>query len=344
VLVLWGAWMYECGGRRSNSRSRDPLQSIRRRPLPQAARTVTHADHSRTSARGRRGHLSALTVRVAATTGMVCACILCIKAVMADDWPRHERLTREQVIAAVASSSEHARADLSSKNLTGLDLSAVDFKGANLSATVFNRSDLRRARLANCNLTVSFGEGADFRQADLRGAEMFSMQLAGADLRGADLTGARFIGDMNHARLEGAVLRNLRGGADMRNQSMGLMNARFNSAKLDGADLTGADVSRADFSFAHLSGAKLIGASLIRVDLSGANLSGADLSNADLRNSTLIDTDFTSTRVSGAKFDGSNGRNVRGLENAAARGASGRPAPRARRRGAGRSTCRRPGG
>ena len=237
----------------------------------------------------------------------------------------YERLSREQLLAAVANSSRQAPADVSAKNLSGLDLSRVDFKAANLSASVFNRANLRGAVLAGCNLTVSFGEGADFRQADLRGAEMFSMQLAGADLRGADLTGARLIGDLNHARLEGAILKNLRGGADMRNQSMGLMNVRFNSAALEGADLSGADISRGDFSFARLSGARLAGAKAVWVDFSGADLSGADLSNADLSQSTFIDTDFTSAKLEGTRFDGSNWRNVRGLTQAAAQHATGIP-------------------
>ena len=61
----------------------------------------------------------------------------------AEEWPGHERLTREQVLAGVAHGSKEAPADLSSKNLSGLDLSAVDFRGANLSATVFNRASLR---------------------------------------------------------------------------------------------------------------------------------------------------------------------------------------------------------
>jgi uncharacterized protein YjbI with pentapeptide repeats len=152
------------------------------------------------------------------------------------------------------------------------------------------------------------------------------MQLAAADFRGADLSGARFIGDMNHARLEGAVARDLRAGADMTNQSMGLMNARFVSARFDGADLSNADVSRADFSFASLIGAKLTGSKLDRADFSGADLSRADLTNADLRGATLIDTDFTGARLDGARFEGAIWRNVRGMEDAITRGATGVPA------------------
>jgi uncharacterized protein YjbI with pentapeptide repeats len=259
---------------------------------------------------------------------MVLAASLHVSAALAQEIAGHDRLTREQVVAAVAA-SHGTRPDLASKDLSGLDLSGVDFRGANLSATVFNRSNLRGAQLAGCNLTVSFGEGADFRHANLKGAEMFSMQLAGADLREADLSSARLIGDLSHARLEGAILRNLRAGADMRNQSMGLMNARLKSARLDHADLTGADLSRADLSFAHLADAKLTGAKLIGADLSGADLTGADLSSADLSGSTLIDTNFTSATLSAAHFSGSTWRNVQGMAEAAARGAIGVP-PEAR--------------
>lgn len=261
-----------------------------------------------------------------ASAFVVCAFALCPGASAAEDWQGYERLSREQLVAAVANSSPRAPADLTAKNFSGLDLSRVDFKGANLRASVFNHAILHGAILAGCNLTISFGEGADFRDANLRGAQMFSMQLAGADLRGADLSGARLIGDLNHARLQGAILRNLHGEADMKNQSMGLMNARFNSALLDNADLSGADISRADFSFASLSGAKLIRAKAVRVDFSGADLSNADLSNADLSESTFIDTDLTSAKLDGARFDGSTWRNVRGLTEAASKRATGIPA------------------
>jgi uncharacterized protein YjbI with pentapeptide repeats len=244
---------------------------------------------------------------------------------IADDWPGYERLSREQLIAALADSSPKHPAELTAKNLSGLDLAKVDFKGANLRASVLNHSNLQGANLSGCNLTVSFGEGADFKQADLRGAELFSVQFSGADLRGTNLAGARVIGDLKRARLDGAILRNLRGAADMRNQSMGLMNARFNSATLDGADLTGADVSRADFSFAHLARAHFVGAKVVRGDFSGADLSGADLSNADFSESTFIDTDFTSAKLDGARFDGATWRGVRGLTGSAVRYAIGIP-------------------
>src|SRR6267143_515108 len=88
----------------------------------------------------------------------------------AADWPGYEKLTREQVVAALAKASASAPADFYSRNLSGLDLSGIDFKGANLTAAVLNRSNLTGANLSRCNLTVSFAEGANLTNADLRGA------------------------------------------------------------------------------------------------------------------------------------------------------------------------------
>ena len=51
-------------------------------------------------------------------------------------------------------------------------------------------------------------------------------------------------------------------GADMKNQSMGLMRTDLSGANLSGADFSGADLGRALLRFANLTGAKLIGASL----------------------------------------------------------------------------------
>src|SRR5712691_6325055 len=136
----------------------------------------------------------------------IAAVLLLPQLPSAADWPGYEKLTREQVVAALAEASASAPADFYSKNLSGLDLSGIDFKGANLTAAVLNRSNLTGANLSRCNLTVSFAEGTNLTNADLRGAMMFSMQLQGANLKGANLSGARLIGDLRRANLEQAVL------------------------------------------------------------------------------------------------------------------------------------------
>jgi quinoprotein dehydrogenase-associated probable ABC transporter substrate-binding protein len=244
---------------------------------------------------------------------LVAAVLLLSPPAGAADWPGYEKLTREQVAAALAKGSASAPVDFYSKNLSGLDLSGIDFKGANLAAAVLNRSNLTRANLSRCNLTVSFAEGANLSHADLRGAMMFSMQLQDANLKEADLSGARLIGDLRRANLERAVLTKMDASADMKNQSMGLMRANLVSASLKGADLSGSDFSRADFSFSDLSGANLAGAKLSGADFSGTDLRGANLAGADLSGSKLIDTDFTGANLAGADFTAAVLRSVKGL-------------------------------
>ena len=85
----------------------------------------------------------------------------------AADWPDHERLTRDQVVAALAA-APGAPVSFYAKNLSDLDLSGIDFKGANLSAAVLNGSNLTGANLSRSNLTVSFAEGANLTNANLR--------------------------------------------------------------------------------------------------------------------------------------------------------------------------------
>ncbi len=207
--------------------------------------------------------------------GLVMAAVLLPRLPSAAEWPGYEKLTREQVVAALAKASASAPADLYSRNLSGLDLSGIDFKGANLAAAVLNRSNLASANLSRCNLTVSFAEGTNLANANLQGAMMFSMQLQGANLKGANLSGARLIGDLRRVNLEQAVLAKVDGAADMKNQSMGLMRANILSANLRGADLSGSDFSRADFSFSDLSGANLAGAKLSGAEFSGTDMRGA---------------------------------------------------------------------
>jgi mxaJ protein len=256
---------------------------------------------------------------------VIAAVLLLPQSPGAADWPGYERLTREQVVAALAKASASAPTDFYSKNLSGLDLSGIDFKGANLAAAVLNLSNLTSANLSRCNLTVSFAEGTNLANANLQGAMMFSMQLQGANMKGANLSGARLIGDLRRVNLEQAVLTKMDGAADMKNQSMGLMRANIVSANLRGADLSGSDFSRADFSFSDLSGANLAGTRLSAAEFSGTDLRGANLAGADLRGSKFIDTDFTGANLAAADFTAATFRGVKGLDKAGAQGARGLP-------------------
>ena len=73
-------------------------------------------------------------------------------------------------------------------------------------------------------------------EADLHEASLFSAVLANADLRRADLRNARLMGNFEAANLEGANLEGVKGGADMRNQPMGLIRIVLTRARLKGSE------------------------------------------------------------------------------------------------------------
>jgi len=173
---------------------------------------------SRTIPRPREGSMP--------SSSFMAAAALLPRLPSAAEWPGYEKLTREQVIAALAKGSASARPICIQEPLRAGSV-RYRFKGANLAAAVLNRSNLASANLSRCNLTVSFAEGTNLTNANLQGAMMFSMQLQGANLRGANLSGARLIGDLRRANLEQAVLAKVDGAADMKNQSMGLMRANI---------------------------------------------------------------------------------------------------------------------
>jgi uncharacterized protein YjbI with pentapeptide repeats len=85
---------------------------------------------------------------------------------------------------------------------------------------------------------------------------------------------------LDYANLQGADLSELKSGADMRNQPMGLIRIMLTHASLKGAKLIGADLSRGDLSYADLREADLTRANLSRTNMTGANFGGAKLDGA----------------------------------------------------------------
>ena len=79
--------------------------------------------------------------------------------------------------------------------------------------------------------------------------------------RSANFSGARVIARLSRFDLRGANFTDAKMGADMKNQSMGLMRTDLSGADLTGANFTNADLGRALMRFAKLSGADLSGAS-----------------------------------------------------------------------------------
>ena len=144
---------------------------------------------------------------------------------------------------------ESMRADLSDKNLSGLNLKNADLAYA----------DLRNADLAY----------ADLRKADLRKADLAYADLRNAELREANLYRACCLyTNLGRVDLSNAYLR----------------DADLYSAFCCYTNLYGVDLRSADLRDANLSGADLR-----KADLREANLRNAYLSGTDLSEDTKID-------------------------------------------------------
>jgi uncharacterized protein YjbI with pentapeptide repeats len=105
--------------------------------------------------------------------------------------------------------------------------------------------------------------------------------------KGADFSGAHILARLSRFDLSNANFTAARLGADLKNQSMGLMRS-----DLSGANLAGANFSKADLSLALLRFANLTAANLAHAYLSGADFSGADLTGADLTGADATEADF----------------------------------------------------
>src|SRR5215813_10172566 len=243
-----------------------------------------------------------LTVKGAIGTAMLCFGLAVTAAARAQDMIRHIDLsspemtsaefTRKDVETALGNATGTAPADFAGKKMSGLDLSGLNLSGAILRAARLNKTKLNRARLDNAVLDQAWLVEAELTGASLKGATLFASQMARARLDGADLSEARVAADLTGASLVGASIANAHLGADMRNQSMGLMRAVLKSAKLDQLNARGAVMSRVDLQFASLKGA----------DLTGASLKGAQLGGADLTGVTIVDTDFDGADLGSARL------------------------------------------
>ena len=196
-------------------------------------------------------------------------------------------LSKEEVLQILKNSSNKKPAYLWRKNLNNLDFSNVDFKGANLSASWMNNTNLSGADLTGVNLDIAFMYKANLKGAKLDKASMFSTQMLGADLSMASLEGATIAADLYKANLRGANLKNAKMGADMKNQSMGIMALKAKKAFFDNADLSGADLSRTDLEYASFKNANLSNANLEFAKLTGVNFVGANLTNTNFTNAEL---------------------------------------------------------
>ena len=126
------------------------------------------------------------------------------------------------------------------------DLSDADMREFRGGHGSLEKCVLRRANLAQADLSNARLVGSDFGEATLDGANLSSADLTGANLAKANCANAVLIG---------AVLKN----ADLRGASFvnaGLSNANFEGAQIDGADFTGASTAGANFGDLELGKAK----------------------------------------------------------------------------------------
>ena len=163
---------------------------------------------------------------------------------------------------------ENMKADLSYKNLNGLDLKESNLREANLI-----HADLIEANLSN---------------ADLKDANLINANLAYADLRNADLSCANLRkADLADADLSNAYLRE----TDLCRAFCCYVN--LYKANLNNANLREANLYRAFCYYTNLCGADLRNADLREANLFRANLKDANLFGVNLKNANIINAEIS---------------------------------------------------
>ncbi len=240
---------------------------------------------------------------------------------------------RARVVSRLRAGESFAAEDLTSIDLSRLDLAQRDFRAAlleraDLHGADLRRTDFRRAVLARADLGDARTDGILLAGANLSEARMGGAVLAGVDLRRATLLRADLRKcDLRGANLDGAALSEVQAsGADLSGASAQkalFMGADLEFVRFRGADLRGAvfqelDLSTLDFSDACLEKAEFIDCTGGGANFKGANLSnarfawiktrssfeGADFTGANLSEANLRDLDLRRARFAGADLRG----------------------------------------
>lgn len=201
-------------------------------------------------------------------------------------------VTRQEVLDVINNTPEGEKPNLKEKDFRGQDMSGIDFRGADLFYTHMRDVNLSGSNFENANLDLAIMPGTNLEGANFRNARLNITELGDAILKGADLTETEFIVKAKGADFEGATLVRIKGGANMNNQSMGMLRTILDYANLKNANLQDADISFCTMKFGNLMNANLNGANLTWCDLSKADFTGADLTNANLTKAKLTGTIF----------------------------------------------------
>lgn len=197
--------------------------------------------------------------------------------------------------------------DLSSANLSGVNLNNVNLNGATLRGINLSHANLNDANLCGADLSAAKLNQTNFFGANLRLANLSYTDLVKADLRGANLFFANLTSaDFSAVNLFRADLSraNLTNGTKLYNGN--LSDTDLSNANLADADLTYADLSRANLIKANLTNADLRYADLRDANLNRANLSHANLSEANLNLSNLAHVKLLKTNLSHADLKDAN--------------------------------------
>jgi uncharacterized protein YjbI with pentapeptide repeats len=201
------------------------------------------------------------------------------------------------------------------KFLASAKVTSLRLCGAHLEKARWAEILLRRAELADANLS-----GADLKNADLERADAKRANLSGADLSGANLLrfcaeGANLASadlsyiraescsfdaaDAEGASFEGALLR------DSSFRDGNLKRANLVRANLTRVALINTEIEGADFSQAELAGAKLTGLRLRLAEFRQCNFRQATMIACDLEGMSLPGVNFQEANLKGALLTGS---------------------------------------
>ena len=201
-----------------------------------------------------------------------------------------DKFTVTNFVGVDNTNSNLSEIDLSSKDLSGRNLTGIILIGADLSDTNLVSADLSGKYLVDTILTGADLSNSNLTGADLSGKDLTYTILTGADLSNSNLTGA----DLSGKDLTGMILR-----------GAGLTDVDLTGTVLIGADLSDANLTGFDFYGKDLTGITLVGADLSHANLYNFDLSGLDLSYANLSGQDLSAHDLTNVILTGANLSNS---------------------------------------
>ena len=173
----------------------------------------------------------------------------------------------------------------------------IQRKKFDLDCFIFNKIDLRQAKLAHVSLQGASLINTQFQNANLQSANLNGVTAVNANFEDANLDNASLQGvDLRSSKILGATLRN----TNLQGACLDGLDLR--KINLQGANLTGASLIGTILNAANLSKAILNDCSMQGALLDHANLEGASLLNVQLESANLQDANLRLSHIENAKF------------------------------------------